>query len=151
MAITEAIIPLTAFDTTMGLRMKLGLAPTNFMVCIKNRREYTVSRTVLLISATDIISNTAATAMSTKATFFILLLMVSTTSLCICTESMAGICFNWYSILFRLSVLAYSDFTFTSNSALNGFTPSTSIRSSPVSRSHSFRASSREMYFTLLI
>ena len=38
-----------------GLRIKAGVAPTSFMVCIRNRLEYALKRIVLLISAKEII------------------------------------------------------------------------------------------------
>ena len=55
MAINEEISPVTAPCARKGRRMKLPVAPTSFIVWMMKRFAYTVSRTVLLISAYETI------------------------------------------------------------------------------------------------
>ena len=50
-------IPIHRFLVMNGRRMKLQLAPTSFMVCIRNLLEYIVRRMVLFISEKDNLSS----------------------------------------------------------------------------------------------
>ena len=56
-AINEEISPVIAPCARNGRRMKFPVAPTSFIVWIMKRLAYTVSRTVLLISAYETISS----------------------------------------------------------------------------------------------
>jgi hypothetical protein len=66
MAMTAAMMPLKMFDRINGRRMKPGVAPTNFMVYMINRRLYAVRRMVLLMSTYDMTINTIAKAKRMK-------------------------------------------------------------------------------------
>ena len=67
-----AITPLAIFETINGLRIKPGVAPTSFMVCMINRLEYALNLIVLLISAKEITISTRARTERISPIFFIL-------------------------------------------------------------------------------
>ena len=97
----------------------------------------------------DININSTATLSRIIAILLMLRFASSTSALCMAISSIHFIDDNDFSIFERLSDETYSGFTYTSNSALRGFTPNSSTRFSPVSFCQLAKASSFDIYFTL--